>query len=51
MTVLNRLYASGGKEVLLNTLQITTGEDEYFLTQGWDNITATLEDGSLIESC
>lgn len=53
MTVLNRLYASGGKEVLLNTLQITTGDDEYFLTQGWDNITATLEDGRTVifEAC
>ncbi|EFH4336377.1 TPA: DUF1833 family protein [Escherichia coli] len=44
--VLNRLYASGGDEVILDTLQITVGGQDYWLTRGWDDITVTLETGS-----
>lgn len=44
-TVLNRLYASGGDEVILDTLQITVGGQSYWLTRGWDDITVTLETG------
>lgn len=43
--VLNRLYASGGDEVILDTLQITVGGQSYWLTRGWDDITVTLETG------
>lgn len=43
--VLNRLYASGGDEVILDTLQITVGDQSYWLTRGWDDITVTLETG------
>ena len=43
--VLNRLYASGGDEVILDTLQITVGGQSYCLTRGWDDITVTLETG------
>lgn len=46
MTILNRLYASGGDEVILDLLQITVGGQEYCLTRGWDDIDVTLEDGS-----
>lgn len=45
MTILNRLYASSGSEVIIYTLQINVGDDVYYLTKGWDDITATLEDG------
>lgn len=45
MTVLNRLYASSGSEVIIDTLQINVGDDVYYLTKGWDDITAILEDG------
>ncbi|PLY37367.1 ArsR family transcriptional regulator [Pectobacterium carotovorum] len=45
MTILNRLYASGGSEVIIDTLQINVGGDVYYLTKGWDDITAVLEDG------
>ncbi|EPL0394404.1 DUF1833 family protein [Enterobacter ludwigii] len=45
MTVLNRLYASSGDEVIIDTLQITVGGVDYWLTNGWDDITLTLENG------
>ncbi|MDU1027450.1 MAG: DUF1833 family protein, partial [Leclercia adecarboxylata] len=41
--VLNRLYASGGDEVILDTLQISVGGQSYWLTRGWDDITVKLE--------
>ncbi|MCF1908416.1 DUF1833 domain-containing protein, partial [Klebsiella pneumoniae] len=40
MTRLNRLYASSGPEVIIETLQITIGSDVHYLCQGYDNITA-----------
>ncbi|UFM68526.1 DUF1833 domain-containing protein [Leclercia adecarboxylata] len=46
MTILNRLYASGGDEVIIDTLQITVGGHDYWLTRGWDDVTATLENGA-----
>ncbi|HGM5351280.1 TPA: DUF1833 family protein [Serratia marcescens] len=46
MTVLNRLYASSGSEVIIETLQIVVGGTTYWLTRGWDDITATLESGA-----
>lgn len=46
MTVLNRLYASSGSEVIIETLQIVVGSETYWLTKGWEDITATLEDGT-----
>ncbi|KFD19711.1 hypothetical protein GTPT_1642 [Tatumella ptyseos ATCC 33301] len=46
MTVLNRLYASSGPEVLINTLQINVGDDVYYLCQGYDDIVATDESGN-----
>ncbi|MEG9766731.1 DUF1833 family protein [Enterobacter hormaechei] len=44
--VLNQLYASGGDEVILDTLQITVGGQSYWLTRGWDDFTVTLETGT-----
>lgn len=46
MTVLNRLYASSGSEVIIPTLEIVVGDDTFWLTHGYEDITATLEDGS-----
>ncbi|MEI7177140.1 DUF1833 family protein [Pectobacterium carotovorum] len=46
MTVLDRLYASSGDEVIHDTLQIVVGDSTLWLTKGWDDITATLEDGT-----
>ncbi len=31
MTILNRLYASSGEEVIIETLQITIGDDVLYL--------------------
>lgn len=44
MTLLNRLYASSGAEVIIETIQINVGGKIYYLTKGWDDITAMLED-------
>lgn len=45
MTILNRLYASGGSDVLLETLQINVAGVNHWLTRGWTDFTATLENG------
>lgn len=45
-SVLNRLYASSGEEVILDTLQINVGGQSYWLTRGWDDITVILETGA-----
>lgn len=45
MTILNRLYASSGAEVIIETIQINVGGKIYYLTKGWDDLTAMLEDG------
>lgn len=45
MTILDRLYASGGDEVIIDTLQITVGGQSYWLTRGWDDIQVILETG------
>ncbi|HIE4322305.1 TPA: DUF1833 family protein [Serratia marcescens] len=47
MTVLNRLYASSGSEVINKTLQIVVGNTTYWLTNGWEDITTVLENGTL----
>lgn len=48
MTVLNRLYASSGPEVIINTLQIDVGNDAFLLCEGYDDITATTEAGDSV---
>lgn len=48
MTVLNRLYASSGPEVIINTLQINVGSDVFLLCEGYDDITATTEAGESV---
>lgn len=45
MTILERLYASSGSEVIHDTLQISSGDDNYWLTSGWDDVSVTLENG------
>lgn len=53
MTILSRVFASDGPEVLIETLQVNAGKEEYRLTKGFDDITATLENGDLatFEGC
>lgn len=48
MTILERLYASGGTEVEHETLAITVGGETHYLTKGWENITALLETGQAV---
>jgi len=48
MTILNRLYASVGPEILHQTLEITDGVITHYLTDGWDDLTATLETGATV---
>lgn len=53
MEILERLYASSGSEDIYDTLEITAGEESYRLTQGYDDITVTLENGNIatFEAC
>src|SRR5690625_929316 len=48
MTVLNQLYASGGNQIVHETLEITDGVVTHYLTNGWDDITARLETGATV---
>ena len=48
MTKLNRLYASSGPEVIIETLQITIGSEVHYLCQGYDDIMATTENGDTV---
>ena len=45
--VLNRLYSSGGPEILHGTLEITDGVAHHFLTNGYEDLEAGLETGGL----
>ncbi|ADC58017.1 Domain of unknown function DUF1833 [Klebsiella variicola At-22] len=53
MEILERLYASSGSEVIHDTLEISTEDESYWLTQGYDDITVTLENGDIatFEAC
>ncbi len=46
--ILNRLYASGGSEILFNTLQITVGGQNYWLVENFEDITAVTEAGATV---
>lgn len=46
--VLNRLYSSGGTEVLHGTLEITDGVAHHFLTDGFEPLEAALETGEVV---
>ncbi|EAZ3495731.1 DUF1833 domain-containing protein [Salmonella enterica subsp. enterica serovar Saintpaul] len=48
MTILNRLYASSGEEVIIETLQINIGLQTHWLCTGYDNITANTETGQMV---
>ncbi|OJH86088.1 DUF1833 family protein [Serratia marcescens] len=48
MTILNRLYASGGTEVIIETLHIQVGGQTHYLCKGWEDITAVLETGETV---
>ena len=48
MTQIKRLYASSGPEVIIETLQITVGSDIHYLCQGYEDITATTENGDTV---
>lgn len=45
--VLNRLYSSGGTEILHGTLEITDGVAHHFLTDGFEDLVVGLETGAL----
>lgn len=48
MTILNRLYASSGPEVIIETLQINIGDEAHYLCKGYEDITATTENGDTV---
>lgn len=48
MTILNRLYTSSGPEVIIETLQINIGDEVHYLCKGFEDITATTENGDTV---
>jgi long-subunit fatty acid transport protein len=48
MTILNRLYASSGPEVIIETLEIKIGEEAHYICKGYEDITATTERGDIV---
>jgi len=48
VTILERLYASGGSEIEHDTLAIKVGGETHYLTKGWEDVTAVLEDGQVV---
>ncbi|MCI1034032.1 DUF1833 family protein [Raoultella terrigena] len=48
MTILDRLYASSGSEVIIETLQINIGDTVHYFCKGYDDITALTENGDSI---
>lgn len=48
MTILNRLYASSGTEVIIETLQINIGSEIHYLYKGYEDVTVITEDGETI---
>lgn len=47
-SILNRLYASSGEEVIIETLQINIGDDVHYLCKGYEDIIAVTENGDAI---
>ncbi|MDL2186707.1 DUF1833 family protein [Pseudomonas sp. ChxA] len=43
--LLNRLYSSGGTEIIHPTLEITDGSARHFLTNGYEDLEVYLENG------
>lgn len=48
MMVLNRLYASSGNEVIIETLEINIGDEIHYLCTGYEDITAVTESGDTV---
>ncbi|MCA4113366.1 DUF1833 family protein [Serratia marcescens] len=46
MTAINMLYASSGEQAINETLQIVVGAETFWITDGYEDITAIIEDGS-----
>lgn len=48
MTVLDRLYASSGSEIIYETLQINVGDSVHYIVKGYEDITAVTENGDTV---
>lgn len=48
MNLLKRLYASGGQEIIFNTLEIIVGGSSQWLVENFEDITATTESGAVV---
>lgn len=48
MSILKRLYASSGPEIIHEVLEVTDGITTYWMTKGWDELTITLETGQVV---
>jgi len=48
MNLLERLYASGGSEVILDTMAVRIGDRTHYLVSGYEDFAATLETGEQV---
>ena len=48
MSILKRLYASSGPELIHEVLEITDGITTYWMTKGWDDLLVILETGQSV---
>ena len=48
MSILKRLYASAGPEIIHEVLQISDGLTTYYMTKGWDALMVMLESGGIV---
>lgn len=48
MSILKRLYASAGPEIIHEVLQISDSLTTYYLTRGWDPLMVMLENGVIV---
>lgn len=48
MSILKRLYASSGPEIIHEVLQVSDGVTTYYLTRGWDDLLVMLETGAIV---
>lgn len=48
MSILKRLYASSGPELIHEVLEVSDGITTYWMTKGWDDLVVILETGEAV---
>lgn len=49
MSILKRLYASSGPELIHEVLEVSDGITTYWMTKGWDDLVVILETGAAVK--